>query len=196
MLTGDYPEAAEILGGFADFVLSSPLPVIEEVYLKTFHIQSICYLDIGYMMFGEDYKRGEFLVNMKLEQQRAGNDCGNDLPDNLVNVLTLIPKLTDRDFIEELSVRIIIPAIKRMLAEFEPSRISMKMQALRQKHKAILRDSDSYGNIYVYALKALLITFEKDFSGIQFEEMAIPALNVNSFIGNCVTCSIAKQPQR
>lgn len=48
------------------------------------------HLDLGYVMFGEDYKRGAFLLNMQIEQQKINNDCGTDLPDNICNVLDLM----------------------------------------------------------------------------------------------------------
>jgi nitrate reductase assembly molybdenum cofactor insertion protein NarJ len=51
----------------------------EELYTKTFDVQPICYLDLGYVIFGEDYKRGAFLLHMQEEQQKVNNDCGTDL---------------------------------------------------------------------------------------------------------------------
>ncbi|MDL1878882.1 tetratricopeptide repeat protein [Cytophagia bacterium CHB2] len=84
------PEAAATLAPFAQWLAATPLHDQEEVYARTFHIQAICYLDLGFVLFGEDYKRGEFLVNMKREQALAGNHCGDELPDNLANVLNLL----------------------------------------------------------------------------------------------------------
>ena len=68
----------------------------QEYYISTFDVQAICFLDIGYVLFGEDYKRGIFLVNIKKEQIKAGNDCGSELPDHLPNILTLLPKMQGR----------------------------------------------------------------------------------------------------
>src|SRR5690606_39347049 len=67
------------------------------------------YLDLGYVMFGEDYKRGAFLLNMQEEQIKINNDCGTDLSDNICNVLTLMTKSEDDVFVEDLVWRIFIP---------------------------------------------------------------------------------------
>src|SRR5690554_6901186 len=87
----DYPEAYQKAQPFFEFVETDHIHQIETVFGKTFHIQAICYLDLGYVLFAEDYKRGEFLVKMKSEQEKANNDCGIELADNLPNVLTLMP---------------------------------------------------------------------------------------------------------
>lgn len=170
MLKKQCPDALDSFEKFADWVMITTLDEMEEVYTKTFHIQAICYLDLGFVIFGEDYKRGEFLVNMKKEQQNANNDCGDELPDNLVNVLTLLPKLKDVSFRNELAVRIVIPALQKMLGEFKAARMELKTKVLRKKHKAILQENQKNGNIYQYALRSLLLGFEKDFAGINYEE--------------------------
>jgi hypothetical protein len=45
---------------------------------------------LGYVLFAEDYKRGDFLVKVKNEQRKVNNDCGEELADNLPNILTLM----------------------------------------------------------------------------------------------------------
>lgn len=193
-LKSEYRDAAGKLQGFVDFLNSTALYRIEEIFTGTFHIQAICYLDLGYVLFGEDYKRGEFLVNMKNEQIKAGNDCGIELADNLVNVLTLLPRIKEQEFLEELAVRIIMPALRKMLAEFDASRIALKMKVLRKKHQAIIMSNFKNGNIYRYALEALLLVLEKDFRDLIKEEPEIPSFNVNPFLNNCGSCSVFKQP--
>ncbi len=170
MLAVQYPEALEDFRKFADWVHDTDLDEMEEVYTKTFHIQAICYLDLGYVIFGEDYKRGEFLVNMKREQAEAHNDCGDELPDNLINILTLMPKIREQAFRDELAVRVVIPALGKMLEEFKAARMELKTKVLRKKHKAILQENQKNGNIYQYALRALLEVFKKDFEGIHYED--------------------------
>ena len=118
---------------FIDFINNTDFYDIEEIFGKTFHIQSICYLDLGYVLFGEDYKRGEFLVQMKKEQRLANNDCGEELADNLPNVLKLMTLLKDEQFLNELAVRIVIPSISKMLDEFDASRIALK-DKIRKKN--------------------------------------------------------------
>ena len=190
-LRENYPEAYPEYSRFESYIKSTDLYEIQEVYTKTFHIQAICYLDLGYVMFGEDYKRGEFLVNMKKEQEAAKNDCGDDLADNLSNVLTLIPKLTDKDFKEELCSRIIRPSLDKMLDEFKSARIMAREKYLKKKHNALLMQGQQNGNIYQYLLKSISIVFEKQYGHISYEEdKADFADDINKFLTGCGTCSI------
>ena len=170
ILRDRYPDTLNTFEKFANWVMSTPLYEMEEVFTKTFHIQAICYLDLGFVLFGEDYKRGEFLVNMKREQQNANNECGEELPDNLVNVLTLMPKIKDGSFRNELAVRIVIPALQKMLEEFQAARMELKNRILKKKHRALLQEDQRNGNVYQYAIKTLLKVFEADFHEIHFEE--------------------------
>ncbi len=90
----------------------------QEYYLKTFDVQAVCYLDIGYVLFGEDYKRAQFLVNLKQEHQKAGVDCGTELADHLPNVLKLLEATNDHEFADELGFVVLIPAIRFMILKF------------------------------------------------------------------------------
>jgi nitrate reductase assembly molybdenum cofactor insertion protein NarJ len=191
VLREESPEAASEFKKYSEFMKTNTFPVIQEVYTKTFHIQAICYLDLGYVMFGEDYKRGEFLVNMKKEQEAVNNDCGDDLADNLPNVLTLIPKLTDQKFKEELVVRIVLPSLEKMLKEFESARLMAREKYLKKKHNAILMEGQTNGNIYQYLLKSISIILNKEFGHISYkEEQHDPAEQLHNFLTGCATCSI------
>jgi len=97
---------------------SNPISELQEYYIRTFDVNAACYLDIGYVLFGEESKRGQFLLNMKSEQLKAGNNCGTEFADHLPNVLNLLPKLTDLMFREELVVSMLLPALKHMLENF------------------------------------------------------------------------------
>jgi nitrate reductase assembly molybdenum cofactor insertion protein NarJ len=103
---------------FISHTIEKPLRFQQEYYIRTFDVQAICFLDIGYVLFGEDYKRGVFLVNMKKEQIKAGNDCGSELPDHLPNILTLLPKMEDSLLAEELIYSLLIPALHELILKF------------------------------------------------------------------------------
>lgn len=47
----DFPQAAEKLQVFSSFLEGSSLDEMEEIFTKTFHIQAICFLDLGYVIF-------------------------------------------------------------------------------------------------------------------------------------------------
>jgi len=112
------PELILKLDLFTTHINEKPLPFQQEYYISTFDVQAMCFLDIGYVLFGEYYKLGVFLVNIKKEQIKASNDCGSELPDHLPNILTLLPKIQDADLAEELVYSLLIPAIHEMISKF------------------------------------------------------------------------------
>ncbi len=114
-----FPGQAEKLSKFVDVIGTSSTRQQQEYYLKTFDVNAVCYLDIGYMMFGEDYKRGQLLVHLQSEHKNAGVDCGSELADHLPNVLCLLAQTTDPDFATELGFIITSPAIRFMLTRFK-----------------------------------------------------------------------------
>jgi len=65
------PTAAGPLGEFHDLLpfhsQDDPLLVMQEIYTRSFDVQAITTLDLGYVVFGDDYKRGELLVNLMEE---------------------------------------------------------------------------------------------------------------------------------
>jgi len=158
-----YPEAATSLKRFHETIVSKSLYEIEEIFGITFHIQSICFLDIGYVLFREDYSRGEFLRNMKNEQNAIGHNCGEELADNLPHVLQFMSKSQNHEFVEELAVKAVIPALEQMLGEFDSARRKLKKKVIKKKQKAIIMEDVADGNIYQNALQALFKVLHKDF---------------------------------
>lgn len=113
-----YPTAVRPFLGFERFIETTPLFRLEEIYSHTFDIHAICYLDFGYLLFGEDYKRGALLVELKRLHRLAENDCAGELPDHLPNVLRLFPKMPGPKEREELAGKLVLPAMVRMLDGF------------------------------------------------------------------------------
>lgn len=176
-LNTKYPEAGIEFERFSDFVANSTYNQIEEIFQKTFHIQAVCFLDIGYVLFNEDYKRGEFLVNMKAEQEKHNNNCDGELADNLPYILRLLPIHTDKKFIDELVVMALIPALEKMLSEFSDQKTHIREKVMNKKQKVIIMEGIKDGNIYKNAISALIKVFKKDFEKINFEKQVeiIPA---------------------
>lgn len=196
MLRSEYPNAAEALSRYVNWINTTDIHEIEEVYAKTFHVQAVCYLDLGYVIFGEDYKRGEFLVNMKREQKEAGNDCSPELPDNLANVLTLLPKLKDDAFRQELAGRIMIPALRMMYKEFSDRRMEIRTRMLKKKHNAVILEGQRNGNIYKDAIEALTLMLTEDFKEIELHQVTpeTDPLRAAAPVSDCGTCNISHTP--
>lgn len=184
MLSEKFPLAYTKATPFFDFVLNNELERIEELFSMTFHIQAICFLDLGYVLFAEDYKRGEFLVRVKAEQEKVGNDCGNELADNLPNVLTLLPKIEDKEFALEFATRIMKPALEKMLNEFDLARIELKNKVRLKKTKVLLVVDEENRNIYQYALEGLLHVLLSDFSENKYPDPVIQP-TLGNFMKNC-----------
>ena len=193
MLKSAYPAAAMNFERFYKFIETKSLHEIEEIFGITFHIQAICFLDLGYVLFGEDYKRGEFLVNMKREQEKANNECGEELYDNLPNVLQLMAIHPDQEFVNEMGTKVMLPALQKMLEEFKAGRMELRTKVMRKKQKAIILEGIAEGNIYQNALLALLNVLEKDFDTIEYTLQKIQP-SLGNFLPNCGTCSEDHQP--
>ena len=186
MLQDKYPEVAVELKPFVDFMRTCPEDRMEELFTRTFDVQPICYLDLGYVIFGEDYKRGAFLLHMQAEQLLAENDCGTDLSDNICNILTLYTKTNNQELLNELAVKIMIPGVEKMIGEFKQARVDLKMKILKKLHRAIIQEELNHGNVYRNVLSALMLVFQKDFANVSYKEVLDPVVDIQhhkSFFG-------------
>ena len=124
-LRDNYPDAAAEAALFLDAIPQRTLD-LQELHTRTFDVQAVTTLGTGYVLFGDDYKRGALLSNLNREHNDAENDCRGELADHLPNVLRLIPKLKDQNLLEELVEQILVPALMLMIREFDPERIEKK----------------------------------------------------------------------
>jgi len=109
---------------FAKFIASTDdisLSELQELYTRTFDLSPVCALDIGYHLFGENYKRGVFLAN--LSETESPFDLGQEhqLPDYLPVLLRLLTKLDDDELRGALIRECMIPALGKMLKAFGES---------------------------------------------------------------------------
>lgn len=151
---------------YANYMLALNLREREEIFLKTFEIQAICHLEIGYVLFGEDYKRGLFLAGMKEEHHKRDHDCGLELPDHLSNVLDLLSGMDDEELVKDIAELALIPGVRAMLSAFDEKQIRGRLELLKKKQEAIVQEELNYGNPYRYALDSLLKALEADFPGV------------------------------
>ena len=185
MLQSRYPDVVSEMQPFVEYMNSHTQDQREELYTKTFDVQPICYLDLGFVIFGEDYKRGAFLLHMQHEQKKAGNDCGTDLSDNISNVLVWYTKTDDQEIINELTVKILIPGIEKMIAEFAQARIDLKVKVLKKMHRAIIQEELNRENVYRNLVSTLLYVLKKDFENVNYKRELNAIIDLqhhNSFI--------------
>ena len=110
--------ACENDGALTEFqsgVTALSLSNLQELYTRTFDLNPVCALEIGYHLFGENYKRGEFLANLRETEVPFELGQGNQLPDYLPVLLRLLNKLDNEELRASLIGECLIPAIEKML---------------------------------------------------------------------------------
>lgn len=158
-----YPKAAVKLEEFTKVVSRASLIELEELYIRSFDVQAVTTLDIGYVLFGDDYKRGAMLVQLNREHAEVDNPCYDELADHLPNVLRLLPLLTDADFRRELVDMLLAPALYKIIGEFDPDKIDKKEKVYKRHHRTLIESSKEYRTIYRLPLMALYSVIEQDF---------------------------------
>jgi nitrate reductase delta subunit len=114
------PEAAVLLESFRGFAEETPLGKLQEVYSGFFDLNSICHPYVGYQLFGENYKRSIFLIELKKAFRAEGFEAsGSDIPDRLSTVLRFVSHSKGGEDIDELLNRGVLPAIARMTTKPE-----------------------------------------------------------------------------
>lgn len=157
------PNVGEMLQPFTDVISSVSKYELEDLYLRTFEVQSITTLDIGYVVFGDDYKRGELLVNLNKEHQTYNIDCEGELADNLSNILKLINVLEDSLLLNDLINKLVGPALTKMIQGFGDDQLLAKEKVYIKHHKTLLDKHESF-TIYKHALFALYKALDHDFT--------------------------------
>jgi len=138
------PHIGKMLRPFTEVIGNVTKHELEDLYLRSFEVQSITTLDIGYVVFGDDYKRGELLVNLNKEHKSYGIECGDELADNLSNVLKLINVIENDELLEDLVQKIIAPALIKMIEGFGDDQLLAKEKVYIKHHKTLLDKHESF----------------------------------------------------
>lgn len=167
MLQEHYPVLAPSFRPFTKFVEGTAIDKIREIYMRTFDIQALCCMDLGYVLFGEDYTRGKILANLNKEHRQAGIDCRGELADRLPNILRLLPHLKDQELKAELVSYLLKPALKKMASEFIPDRIEKKEDIYQKFHHTVLEKEDRWINKFLIPIEIMQSMCEKDFPDLE-----------------------------
>lgn len=169
-LDQNYSDAAKKLDQFIDHLPADDLLLMQELFTRSFDVQAIATLDLGYVLFGDDYKRGEMLANLNREHNEVGNDCGTELADHLPNVLRLMSVLPDEELVTDLAYAIVAPALQEMMGEFNPDRLQKKNRSYEKHYKTLIETpavKDEAVTLYKFALQSLYEVLKQDFSLIR-----------------------------
>ncbi len=176
-----WPKAAVELSKFVALLPRDDLVTMQELYIRSFDVQAITTLDIGYVLFGDDYKRGELLSNLNREHVAAKVDCGHELADHLPNVLRLLARLTDDELIDELVQQIIGPAVNKMIDEFSEERVEKKNESYEKHYQTLIETPSTSRDavtLYRYSLRSLLEVLKADFGVAE----QIPVVMTSDFL--------------
>lgn len=106
------------LGRFRAFVEETPLPRLEEVYSDTFDLDPTCHPYVGYHLFGENYRRSAFMVELRRRYAAEGFAAPEkELPDHLAVLLEFVARTEDPALGTEIIEEALVPALDRMLGK-------------------------------------------------------------------------------
>ena len=114
------------LDAFAEFVTGSTLAEVQEEYVGTFDFNPTVAPYLGHHLFGDNQKKGEYLITLKQEYRLHGyTPLGNELPDHLPIILWFLAHLASQgkdaartSFIE----RHVVPGVEKLCDSFASSR--------------------------------------------------------------------------
>jgi nitrate reductase molybdenum cofactor assembly chaperone NarJ/NarW len=114
---------------------------VQELFTRTFDLNPMCTLEIGWQLYGEDYQRGEFLVNMRehLREYRVAES--GELPDHLSHALALLGKLETAEA-QEFAGGYVLPALDKMRMAWKENRNAFA--ALLEFAFALLKSDFAY----------------------------------------------------
>jgi nitrate reductase delta subunit len=114
-IASECPAALAPLLEFSRDIDNLALTGLQERYTQTFDLNPVCTLDIGYHLFGENYKRGVFLANLQETEKPFDLGQASQLPDYLPVLLRLVDRLEDTDLRQALFNDCLIPALHKMI---------------------------------------------------------------------------------
>ena len=108
------------LDDFATQAAALGISGLQELYVGTFDWNPSASLDLGWHLYGEQYQRGEFLVEMRDHLCRYGVPETAELPDHITHVLAVVARM-DGDAADRFSRDYAAPAVAKLLAALEHS---------------------------------------------------------------------------
>ena len=109
-----HPEAMRFLDRFTHDVESMTIEDLQELYTQAFDLNPICTLELGWQLFGENYSRGEFLVEMRQTLRRLDVPESTELPDHITHVLAAFGRMPAKEA-DRFASRFLLPALEKML---------------------------------------------------------------------------------
>jgi nitrate reductase delta subunit len=126
-LKARHSRAAGAMDRLRRTVEQTPLAELEELYTATFDLRPVCYPYVGFQLFGDTYKRGEFLALLNARCREAGFVVVGDLPDHLGVILRYLAHTPDADLVHEA----VLPTLDRMIEQLKDNPYLDLMRAIQ-----------------------------------------------------------------
>ena len=120
-LAGERTEAASSLEEFYAAIEGKSSDELQELFTRTFELNPICTLEIGWHLYGEDYRRGEFLVKMRQQLREHQIPETTELPDHLTHALALLASLNGTEA-AAFAEQFLLPALDQMRSAWQTNR--------------------------------------------------------------------------
>jgi nitrate reductase delta subunit len=139
------PESAAHVAAFAERVAGTSLAELEELYIRTFDLNPLGALDLGWQLFGEEYNRGLFLVKLRTLMHQFHLADTAELPDHITHVLAILARMDDEAAVD-FATACVIPAMRKVLdgvPKDNPYRglVEAAMQLLETRYGAALEET-------------------------------------------------------
>ncbi len=102
---------------FQQKVAALPVEEVEELFTRTFDINPVCSLELGWHLFGETYERGAFMVQMRDLLRRSAVEESSELPDHLSHALLALGRMNEEEAASFVQSRL-LRALDKMLEGF------------------------------------------------------------------------------
>ena len=113
----NFPECRSELLDFRALIDAISGERLEEIYIGAFDVASETCPYIGYQVFGDNFKRGEFLVGLKIMFRENGFTDEFDLPDHIAMLLKFIAGVAETTpEVSDLVSYAIHPALEKIIA--------------------------------------------------------------------------------
>lgn len=106
-------ETGKLLAAFGERLDGCSRTDLEERFCRTFDLNPVCALEVGWHLFGEDYKRGALLVRVRQDLAEVGIEEREELADHLIHILPLLGRL-EPERADALAKVAVLPAIGKM----------------------------------------------------------------------------------
>jgi nitrate reductase molybdenum cofactor assembly chaperone len=109
--------ALEIFQKFIEETKTFSTEDFEELYTRTFDINPVASLEIGWHLYGEQYERGAFLVTMRELLRENAIPESTELPDHFSYILLLIERM-EHDEATEFVNQYVFPFLEKIRVGF------------------------------------------------------------------------------